>query len=116
MISIISTTQPAHGGCLPCRISLHNGNDSTPYVTHLEAQQECGRWARCSGHYFTTLTEAVTDFQERCHDLGVQEQNDPTDLVDAVRACLQDLQHYCDHHGPGPDARLDTLRLALRRI
>lgn len=35
------------------------------------------------------------------------------DLLEALRECLPDLEHYVSTHGPGPDRRLDRLRGAL---
>jgi len=37
-------------------------------------------------------------------------------LVAAVQSCLPDLEHYAATHGPGPDKRLDALKLALDQV
>lgn len=34
-------------------------------------------------------------------------------LLEALEACLPDLQHYVSTHGPGPDARLAAAVAAI---
>ena len=72
---LISPTKPAGGGMLPQRVTLHlTGNEHMPLATHLEAQQENGRWARMQGNYFSPEEQraAVEDYLKRCLQLRVR--------------------------------------------
>ena len=72
-LNIVSDIKPAGGGCLPCRISIHEGEGCCRLVTHLEAQQEdTGNWARMQGHYFHNMVDAWADYEKRCEQLGVE--------------------------------------------
>lgn len=37
-------------------------------------------------------------------------------LIEAIEACIPDLEHYVATHGPGPDLRLEQLQQALANI
>lgn len=37
------------------------------------------------------------------------------ELLEALQACLPDLEHYAATHGPGPDQRLIVARGAIRK-
>lgn len=46
--------------------------------------------------------------------IGLQQSR--ADLLAAIEACLPDLKHHADTHGPGPDKRLAGLVEVLSRV
>lgn len=38
------------------------------------------------------------------------------EIVEAIKECIPDLEHYISTHGPGPDKRLERLNAVLTEI
>jgi len=38
------------------------------------------------------------------------------ELLEALEACLADLEHYVSTHGPGPDVRLANAKAAIAKV
>lgn len=62
--------------------------------------------ARCP----TVKNGGVFDCSDNAHLIAAA-----PDLLEALKECLPDLEHYASTHGPGPDRRLEQARAAIAK-
>ena len=57
-------------GCFPVQIVLFETDGAQPFVTWTHVKPPISSQYNVTGHYFSTLDEALTDYDERVADLA----------------------------------------------
>lgn len=101
---------PPSGTGLPDSAKQYNGK---PYCEHSSIHAQQGDTLKSVAHVYQGYGEigspqALAEQYANCRLIAAAPA-----LYDAASACIPDLQHYVDTHGPGPDRRLSALLTAL---